>query len=75
MSDKERFAPAGMIWVCGACGKVAKDRYGMERGLISPGWDESCALNCSMVDLNHLEWSGDRVCRVKLADAIGKVMP
>ena len=42
MSD--RIAPAGAIWVCAACGKTAKDRYGLE-GKHSFGWDESCALN------------------------------
>lgn len=72
--SKERIAPAGKIWVCGACGKVAKDRYGIERGIQSPGWDESCALNCTLVDMNCLEWDGDRVVRVKLVDAIGKVV-
>lgn len=40
----ERFAPNGTIWVCGACGKTASDRYGIE-GEHSRGWDESCALN------------------------------
>jgi hypothetical protein len=30
--------------VCAACGKTAKDRYGIE-GEHSFGWDESCALN------------------------------
>lgn len=34
-------APDGQIWVCGACGKTSKDRYG------DPGknWDEACMLN------------------------------
>lgn len=40
----DRFAPPGAIWVCGACGKTAKDKYGIE-GERSPGWDESCMLN------------------------------
>lgn len=43
MSD-DRHAADGTIWVCGACGKTAKDRYGIE-GEHSPGWDESCMLN------------------------------
>lgn len=41
---ENRFAPNGAIWVCGACGKTAKDRYGLE-GERSYGWDESCMLN------------------------------
>jgi hypothetical protein len=40
----ERIAPTGAIWVCGACGKTARDRYGIE-GDHSRGWDESCMLN------------------------------
>lgn len=40
----DRIAPEGAIWVCGACGKTAKDRYGIE-GEKSRGWDESCMLN------------------------------
>jgi hypothetical protein len=47
------------IWVCGACGKTSRTRYGFfkdEDGhtwetapdgqrVASPGWDESCMLN------------------------------
>ena len=34
-------APEGTVWVCCACGKTARHRYG------DPGtsWDESCSLN------------------------------
>lgn len=41
---KDRMAPDGQIWVCGACGKTAEDRYGIE-GEHSRGWDESCMLH------------------------------
>jgi hypothetical protein len=41
----ERIAPAGQVWLCMMCGKTAKDCYGEERG-----WDESCAINCLLVD-------------------------
>jgi len=44
MSDVNRFAPEGTIWVCGACGKTSTDQYGLE-GKVHPGWDASCALN------------------------------
>lgn len=41
----ERFAPAGAIWVCSACGKTSEhDSYGID-GKHDHGWDESCALN------------------------------
>lgn len=41
MNDGPRIAPDKQIWVCTACGKTSKDRYG------DPGssWDESCMLN------------------------------
>lgn len=35
-------APAGQIFVCGACGKRSRDRYGFQK--IDAGWDESCML-------------------------------
>jgi hypothetical protein len=38
-------APAGKVWICCACGKRTKDRYGDERG-----WDESCMLNSVLTD-------------------------
>jgi hypothetical protein len=38
----EQDAPVGTVWVCGACGKQASNRYD---GGISYGWDESCMLN------------------------------
>lgn len=41
MQDRPRIAPPGTIWVCGACGKTSKDRYGDR----SSSWDESCVLN------------------------------
>lgn len=33
-------APNGATWVCGACGKTARNRYTWEGG-----WDESCMLH------------------------------
>ena len=36
-------APEGQLWVCAACGKTSRDRYGEKK--ISDGWDESCMLN------------------------------
>lgn len=44
MTMEERVAPDGKLWVCGACGKVAKDRYGID-GEHSFGWDASCMMN------------------------------
>ena len=41
----EQYAPVGKIWFCMMCGKTTKDCYGSERG-----WDESCVMNCILVD-------------------------
>ena len=38
-------APEGKIWLCYACGKRTKDRYGEEGG-----WDEACMLNSGLID-------------------------
>lgn len=41
-------APEGQVWVCGACGKTSRTRYGFDATNVrvaSPGWDESCMLN------------------------------
>lgn len=44
-----QIAPEGQVWVCGACGKRARSRYGFDAQhqstAIDRGWDESCMLN------------------------------
>lgn len=42
--DPKRIAPEGMIWVCAACGKTARDQYGIV-GEHSYGWDEACVMH------------------------------
>lgn len=63
--DTERFAPDGKIWVCGACGKTARDLYGLE-GQNHSGWDESCMLNSVLCNEADLTISGDRVVNTRL---------
>lgn len=65
MTD-DRFAPNDGIWVCGACGKTAIDRYGME-GIHSSGWDESCMLNAVLCKRDGIT-PGDKVSRVDAYD-------
>ncbi len=36
-------APEGQLWICAACGKRSKDRYGDQA--IDRSWDVSCTLN------------------------------
>lgn len=45
-------APKGAIWVCGACGKTARDNYG--EGEHTAGWDESCMMNAVLCDERSL---------------------
>lgn len=42
MSTGNRVAPPGQIYVCGACGKRSKDKYGEQ--MIDRGWDVSCMM-------------------------------
>ena len=42
-----KVAPEGQIWVCAACGKRSKDKYGEQP--IDQGWDVSCMLNAVLV--------------------------
>jgi hypothetical protein len=41
-------APDGKWFVCQACGKRSRDRYG-DRA-IDAGWDESCMMNCALAN-------------------------
>jgi hypothetical protein len=61
-------APAGHVFICGACGKKSQTAYGflpdsgsdyMPDGsrVADPGWDESCMLNAVLVSLQELnDW-------------------
>jgi hypothetical protein len=61
MNDK---APDGKVFVCQACGKVSRYRYGFDdankdydaqgRKYSSRGWDESCMLNAEITDVAEL---------------------
>ena len=39
-------APEGQVYVCTACGKRSKDRYGDQK--IDDGWDASCMV-CALL--------------------------
>lgn len=53
---KARFAPTGTIWVCAACGKTHKDRYGDE-GEGDRGWDASCMLHAVLCVEGSIPWT------------------
>jgi hypothetical protein len=42
----EEKAPDGHVWVCHACGKRSKDKFGLLA--MSYGWDESCMMNSEL---------------------------
>lgn len=55
-------AKKGQIFVCCACGKTSKTRYGDE----GTGWDESCMLNAVLCYKDKLEYKEDgRVKNIK----------
>ena len=53
-------AEEGKIWVCLACGKTSKDRYG-DAGT---GWDESCFLHSELLDEGKLRFKEGRVVEI-----------
>lgn len=62
--DAGRIAPPTAIWVCAACGKTSRDRYGDG----TSGWDESCALHAILCHEASVERHPDG--RVKYAQAV-----
>lgn len=44
---QERLAPTGYVWLCGACGKTAEDRYGID-------WDEACMMHAELISCEEL---------------------
>lgn len=47
-----KVAPEGQVYVCGACGKRSKDRYGYQK--IDQWWDESCVIYSFLCYESHL---------------------
>lgn len=50
------------MFVCGACGKMSRDKYGNEA--ISHGWDESCMLNCGLYNEADLDIKDGLVIKI-----------
>jgi len=71
-SGEPRKAPPGSVWVCQACGKYSKDRFG-DDPVKSRGWDASCMLNSALYDICQLniDEATDRVTSIKGKDADG----
>lgn len=62
-------APAGKVWVCLACGKKSRTKYGFDKDnkdVADRGWDESCMLNSQLFEESRLVLDEDgRVQEVK----------
>ena len=56
---KNHISPEGKVWVCMACGKYTKDRFGDDFG-----WDASCVLNSALFDMKNLIIENGRVVKV-----------
>jgi len=44
-------APDDCVFVCFACGKISRSRYGFDinnKKVCMFGWDESCMMNCDL---------------------------
>lgn len=61
MSDD--VAPEGHVFVCLACGKRSRDRYGNQP--LNRGWDVSCVLNSEMFPIERLVMGNGRVISIK----------
>ena len=60
-------APEGKIWICLACGKTAKNKYGPPDCM--KGWDASCVMNSALVDEKYVVYGEDgRVKEIKEAE-------
>lgn len=59
----ESIAKEGYVYVCHACGKTSKGKYGTE-GM--RGWDESCMMNCEEYSITSLVYgTNGRVTQIK----------
>ena len=47
------------MWVCLACGKRSRDRYGKEE--TDRGWDVSCFINSVLVDMDKVQTKNGRI--------------
>jgi hypothetical protein len=55
-------APEGQVFVCLACGKRSRDKYGDK--VIDRGWDVSCVLNSKLCYEDKLELKEGRVVKI-----------
>lgn len=56
-------AAQGQVFVCGACGKQSKDKYGEQ--MIGRGWDVSCMLNAVLCKEDSLRYENGLVIKAE----------
>jgi len=54
--SEDRYAPKGMVWVCLCCGKISPNDRHNDDHLATRGWDVSCSLNASLIELDRIEF-------------------
>lgn len=59
-------APEGHVFVCNACGKRSRDKYGEMK--IDPGWDEACMMEAVLCAESSLVFDDNG--RLKGAQAV-----
>ena len=69
--SKNQTALEGQVYVCRACGKRARDKYGFDP--IDRGWDASCVLHSALVYENKLIIKDGRVVRVEEGGMVEEV--
>lgn len=61
--DGNEIAGDGEVFVCGACGKRSKDRFGYQK--IDHGWGESCMMNSNLCVESSIELRNGRVIKAE----------
>jgi hypothetical protein len=59
-------APEGQVYLCAACGKQSKDKYGEQR--ISHGWDVSCMMNSVLVYEDSIVYENGKIKSAKAVE-------
>lgn len=59
-------APKGQVYLCAACGKQSRDKYGEKK--IHHGWDVSCVVNSVLVYEDSLVYENGQIKSAKAVE-------
>jgi hypothetical protein len=59
-------AKKGQVFVCGACGKRSKDKYGDQA--IDEGWDVSCSMHAILCKEDSIKLKDGRAVKAEAID-------